>query len=411
MDFDMPSQVDPRRMAVRTWLADHPNPTGRQISEAGYVVSHWPPPWGLSADPMHQVIIDEEFERAEVKRPDNAIGIGWAAPVILMAGSQAQQDRYLPSIFSGDEYWCQLFSEPDSGSDLASLATRAVRDGDEYVINGSKIWTSYGHKSQFGILLARTDPEAAKHKGISYFIMPMDTPGLTMQPIIDMATAHSFNQVFFDDVRIPVDLRVGEEGEGWRLAVATLSNERASLSSGGSLWGIGPTARTLVDLVRESGGAADATMRDRLAEMYCESEVLRLMQLRMLSARLKGQTPGPEASAQKILSDEHGQHVMQFAKDFAGAAGLLEGSGPAGPVPMLQQDGLTEINFPRGSDSQFPDVDPIWHYGFVFQPALTLGGGTFAIQRNILAEQALGLPREPDVEAGQTWAETRRSRG
>lgn len=406
----MPSHDDPRRMAVRTWLADHPNPTGRQMSEAGYVVPHWPAPWGLDANPMHQVIIDEEFERAEVKRPDNAIGIGWAAPVILMAGTQAQQERYLPPILSGDEYWCQLFSEPDSGSDLASLATRAVRDGDEYVINGSKIWTSYGHKSQFGILLARTDPEAAKHRGISYFIMPMDSPGLTMQPIIDMATAHSFNHVFFDDVRIPVDLRIGEEGEGWRLAVATLSNERASLSSGGSLWGIGPTARTLIDLVRESGGVSNVRMRDRLAQVYCESEVLRLMQLRMLSARLKGQTPGPEASAQKILSDEHGQHVMQFAKDFAGTAGLLEGSGPAGPVPVLQQDGLTEINFPRGADSQFPDVDPIWHYGFVFHPALTLGGGTFAIQRNIVAEQALGLPREPDVEAGQTWAETRRSR-
>ena len=406
----MPSHDDPRRLAVRRWLADHPNPTGRQMSEAGYVVPHWPAPWGLDADPMHQVIIDEEFERAGVKRPDNAIGIGWAAPVILMAGTEAQQARYLPPILSGDEYWCQLFSEPDSGSDLASLATRAVRDGDEYVINGSKIWTSYGHKSQFGILLARTDPDAAKHRGISYFIMPMDTPGLTMQPIIDMATAHSFNHVFFDDVRIPVDLRVGEEGEGWRLAVATLSNERASLSSGGSLWGIGPTARTLIDLVRQSGGVSDPRIRDRLAQVYCESEVLRLMQLRMLSARLKGQTPGTEASAQKILSDEHGQHVMQFAKDFAGTAGLLEGSGPPGPVPVLQQDGLTEINFPRGADSQFPDVDPIWHYGFVFQPALTLGGGTFAIQRNIVAEQALGLPREPDVEAGQTWSETRRSR-
>ena len=321
----MPSHDDPRRMAVRTWLADHPNPTGRQMSEAGYVVPHWPAPWGLDANPMHQVIIDEEFERAEVKRPDNAIGIGWAAPVILMAGTQAQQERYLPPILSGDEYWCQLFSEPDSGSDLASLATRAVRDGDEYVINGSKIWTSYGHKSQFGILLARTDPEAAKHRGISYFIMPMDSPGLTMQPIIDMATAHSFNHVFFDDVRIPVDLRIGEEGEGWRLAVATLSNERASLSSGGSLWGIGPTARTLIDLVRESGGVSNVRMRDRLAQVYCESEVLRLMQLRMLSARLKGQTPGPEASAQKILSDEHGQHHTRVEFSRNRHRGLLPG--------------------------------------------------------------------------------------
>ncbi len=404
----MPADDDPRRLAVRAWLAEHPAPTGRQVSEAGYVVPHWPAPWGLEADPMHQVVIDEEFTRAGVKRSDNAIGIGWAGPVLLAAGTEEQRNRYLPKILSGEEYWCQLFSEPDSGSDLAGLSTRAVRDGDEYVINGSKIWSSYAHKSQFGILLARTDPNAAKHKGISYFIMPMDSPGLTMQPIIDMSTAHSFNQVFFDEVRIPVANRVGADGDGWRLAVATLSNERASLSSGGSLWGIGPTARTLVDLVRDSGGVSDPIARDRLAQIYCESEVLRLMQLRMLSARLKGQTPGPEASAQKILSDEHGQHIMQFAKDSAGAHGLLEGSGPSGAVPILERDGLTEINFPSGPASQFPEVDPIWHYGFVFQPALTLGGGTFAIQRNIVGEQALGLPREPDVEAGKSWAQTRR---
>ncbi len=403
----MPAADDPRRMAVRAWLAEHPEPAGQEISEAGYVVPHWPAPWGLNADPMHQVIIDEEFVRAGVKRFDNAIGIGWAAPVILASGTDEQRARYLPKIFSGDEYWCQLFSEPDSGSDLAGLATRAVRDGDEYVISGTKTWTSYAHKSQFGILLARTDPDVAKHKGISYFLLPMDLPGISMQPIIDMSTAHSFNQVFLDEVRIPVANRIGEEGDGWRLAVATLLNERASLSSGGSLWGVGPTARTLVDLVRASGGSGDPILRDRLAEIYVESEVLRLMQLRMLSARLNGQTPGPEASAQKILSDEHGQHVMQFAKDYAGTSGLLEGSGPPGGVPIHEQDGLTEINFPRGDASQFPDVDPIWHYGFVFQPALTLGGGTFAIQRNIVAEQALGLPREPDVQAGQSWSETR----
>ncbi len=403
----MPTADDPRRMAVRAWLAEHPAPSGQEISEAGYVVPHWPAPWGFNADPMHQVIIDEEFVRAGVKRSDNAIGIGWAAPVILAAGTDEQRARFLPKIFSGDEYWCQLFSEPDSGSDLASLATRAVRDGKEYVISGSKIWTSYAHKSHFGILLARTDPDVAKHKGISYFLLPMDLPGLSMQPIIDMSTAHSFNQVFLDEVRIPVANRVGGEGDGWRLAVATLLNERASLSSGGALWGVGPTARTLVDLVRAAGGVRDPILRDRLAGIYSESEVLRLMQLGMLSARLKGRTPGPEASAQKILSDEHGQHVMQFAKDYAGASGLLEGSGPSGDVPAHQQDGLTEINFPRGDASQFPDVDPIWHYGFVFQPALTLGGGTFAIQRNIVAEIALGLPREPDVQAGKSWSETR----
>ncbi|MEL7210931.1 MAG: acyl-CoA dehydrogenase family protein, partial [Actinomycetota bacterium] len=227
-DFDLPPDDDPRRLAVRAWLDQHPSPSGRTLVEAGYVVPHWPEPWGLDADPMHQLIIDDELRRAGVSRPANPIGIGWAAPTILMAGTPEQQQRFLPPLLAAEEMWCQLFSEPDAGSDLAALSTRAERDGDEYVINGAKIWTSYGHLCDFGILIARTDPDAPKHKGISYFICPMDQPGLTMSPIVDMTTAHSFNQVFFDDMRLPVGLRVGDEGDGWRLAKVTLSNERVS---------------------------------------------------------------------------------------------------------------------------------------------------------------------------------------
>ncbi len=353
---------------------------------------------------MHQLIIDDELRRAGVELPSNAIGIGWAGPTILAAGTDEQKQRYLLPILSGEEIWCQLFSEPEAGSDLANLSTRAVRDGDEYVVNGSKIWTSYGHISKFGILIARTDPDVRKHRGISYFICPMDLPGISMSPIIDMTTAHSFNQVFFDDVRIPASLRIGDEGDGWRLAKVTLSNERVSLSSGGSLWGEGPSAEMLIDLVRSAGGAADPATRQRLARLYCESEVLRLSRLRTLSARIAGRAPGPEASIQKALSDEHGQNVMEAAKALAGTAGMLEGSGPAGEVPAPARRGATEINFERDI---FPEVDPVWHYGFVFSPALTIGGGTFAIQRNIVAELVLGLPREPDVQRGLSWSESR----
>ncbi|HEX4982737.1 MAG TPA: acyl-CoA dehydrogenase family protein [Ilumatobacteraceae bacterium] len=411
MDFDLPADDDPRRLAIRAWLTDHPRPTGRQLAEAGYVVPHWPAPWGLDADPLHQLIIDDELRAAGVARPSNPIGIGWAAPTILLAGTDEQKQRFLPPILSGEEFWCQLFSEPDSGSDLASLATRAERDGDEYVVNGSKIWSSGAHHAQYGILIVRTDPNVPKHKGISYFICPMDTPGLSMSPIVDMTTAHSFNQVFFDDMRLPASLRVGDEGDGWRLAKVTLSNERVSLSSAGSLWGEGPSAEALLDLVRASvgsnGGVADPLLRDRLARLHCEAEVLRLNRLRSLSATLQGRTPGAEASIQKIMADEHGQHVMALAKDLAGADGVLAGSGPSGAIPVRMRSGATEIRFPRGAASQYPDVDPIWHYGYLFAPALTLGGGTFAVQRNIVAEQVLGLPREPDVERGMSWAETR----
>jgi alkylation response protein AidB-like acyl-CoA dehydrogenase len=231
-----------------------------------------------------------------------------------------------------------------------------------------------------------------------------------MSPIIDMTTAHSFNQVFFNDVRIPESLRVGAEGDGWRLAKVTLTNERVMLSSAGSLWGAGPSAAMLIDLLRRNGGVRDPILRQRVAALHCEAEVLRLNRLRTLSARLAGATPGAEASIQKIMSDEHGQHVMQLAKDTTGAHGLLIGSGPAGPLPLAAQRGATDINVAVDVEEDlFPDVDHVWHYGFLFSPALTLGGGTFAVQRNIVAELVLGLPREPDVQAGLSWAQAQRA--
>ncbi len=406
MDFDFPADDDPRRLEVRAWIEAHPSPTAQELADSGYVVPHWPEPYGLAAEPMHQLIIDEELRRAGIARPSNPIGLGWSGPTILLAGTEEQKATYLPGMITGEDFWCQLFSEPDAGSDLAALATRAERDGDEYVVNGSKIWTSGGHHAKYGILIARTDPDVPKHKGISYFICPMDLPGISMTPIVDMTTAHSFNQVFFDDVRIPADLRIGEDGDGWRLAKVTLSNERVSLSSAGSLWGEGPSAAMLIDLVRAGGGLADPRMRQRVAALHSEAEVLRLNRLRTLSARLAGRTPGPEASIQKAMADEHGQHVMELAKELAGSAGMIAGSGPAGDIPGSGRRGATEVNFER---DLFADVDPIWHYGFLFSPALTLGGGTFAVQRNIVAEMELGLPREVNVEQGLSWAESRRT--
>ncbi len=408
MDFDLPPDDHPARRNVRDWLAAHPEPTANDLAEGGYVVPHWPAPWGLGADPIEQLVIDDELSAAGVRRPSNPIGIGWAAPTIFLAGTPEQHERYLPRILSGEDIWCQLFSEPDAGSDLASLSCRAVKDGDEYVVNGSKIWSSGAHHSKYGILIARTDPDQPKHKGISYFICPMDLPGITLSPIVDMTTAHSFNQVFFDNVRIPASLLVGKENDGWRLAKVTLSNERVSLSSAGSLWGVGPSADELIELIRGAGGLDDPVLRDRAAALHVEAQLLHLNRMRSLSATLNGKTPGPEASIQKIMADEHGQHVMALAKDLTGAAGMLTGSGPVGKIPASMQSGPTENNLAAEiSARQFPDVDPIWHYGYLFSPALTLGGGTFAVQRNIVAEHVLGLPREPDVQRGMTWAQTR----
>jgi alkylation response protein AidB-like acyl-CoA dehydrogenase len=374
MDFELPSADDPRRVEVRRWLEANPAPSGWQLAEAGYVAPHWPKPWGLEADPIHQLIIDDELKRARVSRPSNMIGIGWGGPTILHAGTEAQKDRYLMPMLAGEEIWCQLFSEPGAGSDLANLRTRAVRDGDEWVLNGQKIWTSMGHLAKFGILIARTDPGAPKHQGISYFICPMDTPGIEVRPIIEMTGAHMFNEVFFTDARIPAENLVGDVNGGWSLAKVTLGNERVSLSSGGVLWGMGPTAFDLLDRVRSHGGCADALLRQRLARLHTEATLLDLIRLRTVSARIKGEPPGAEASIRKILADEHGQRTMGLAKDLTGAAGMLGA----------------------------PDE---WGYGFLFAPALTVGGGTGEVQRNIVAERVLGLPHDVDVEAGRSWAE------
>jgi alkylation response protein AidB-like acyl-CoA dehydrogenase len=364
--------------ALRSFVAQnapdgaYPSDWARRFAGAGYVVPHWPRPWGLDATPAQQLALDEVARELRVPRPMNPIGIGWAGPTLLVAGTDEQRARWLPGILDGSDIWCQLFSEPGAGSDLAGLTTRAVRDGDEYVVNGQKVWTTLAHIAQFGILLARTDPTAEAHHGISYFVVDMRTPGITVQPLVQMTGTHEFNEVFFENVRIPAANLVGVEHDGWRLAKVTLGNERVSLSGEGALWGRGPTAADVVALVRDHGGSDDPILRQRVAQLYIESEVLRLIRLRTVSARVRGLEPGPEASVRKALSDEHGQHVMALAKDLAGTHALLADIGP------------------------YAEADTTgWHYGYLYSRALTIGGGTSEVQRNILAERVLGLPRDP----------------
>jgi alkylation response protein AidB-like acyl-CoA dehydrogenase len=380
VDFALPADDDPRRLEVRSWLERHPSPSGRELAERGLVAPHWPEPYGLGADPTLQLIVDDELRRAGVRRPENTIGIGWAGPTILHSGSAEQMERYLLPLLAGEEIWCQLFSEPGAGSDLASLTTRAERDGEEWVVRGQKVWTSFAHVARFGILLARTDPAAPQHKGVSYFICPMDAEGVTVRPLVDMTGAHAFNEVFLDEVRLAAGNLVGREGEGWSLAKVTLGNERVSLSGSGALWGMGPTAEDLVELVRRRGGVTDPLLRQRLAQVWSESEVLRLLRLRTVSAAVSGLEPGPEASVRKAIADEHGQHVMDLAHDLIGARGMLAGAGPG----------------VEGNSS----AEGVWYFGFLFAPALTIGGGTAQVQRNIIAERTLGLPHDP-AAAGQ----------
>ncbi|HEY8215977.1 MAG TPA: acyl-CoA dehydrogenase family protein [Acidimicrobiia bacterium] len=379
--MDLPPEAEPHRAEVREWIAAQrtdggwPPDVAVRLAEAGYVAPHWPAPWGLDAGPVQQLAIDAELRAAGVPWPFNPIGIGWAGPTLLVAGTPEQQERWIPPILDGSEMWCQLFSEPGAGSDLASLSTRATRDGEEWIVEGQKVWTTFAHLARWGILLARTDPDADPHLGISYFVVDMRDPGITVHPIRQMDGKTDFNAVFLDRVRVPAPNLVGEVHDGWRLAKVTLGNERVSLSGEGALWGQGPTAHDLLEMVRAHGGARDPVLRQRLAALFVEAEVLRLIRLRTLSARVRGLEPGPEASVRKALADEHGQHVMSAALDLAGTAAVLRDRGPYGAET------------------------PLWADGYLYSRALTIGGGTSEVQRNIIGERVLGLPRDPAAGA------------
>ena len=359
------------RRELREWLTVHPRPTGRDLAEAGLVAPHLPAPWGRDASPVDQLVIDDELRQAGVTRPVNPIGIGWAGPTIVHAGTEEQQQRWMPRLLSGQDFWCQLFSEPNAGSDLASLQTRAIRDGDEWVITGQKVWTSYAHIASWGILLARTSDEGAPQNGISYFICPMNAPGIDIRPIVDMTGDHAFNEVFLDEVRIPADHLIGDVNEGWRLAKVTLGNERVSLSGEGALWGRGPSANDLVNLAK--GESLTALQRESLVKCWSHGEILRLLRIRTLSAVLAGREPGPEASVRKALADDHGQEIMGLAVEFAGVGAMDSSVGPFGLTGNAAQT---------------------WRHGFLYAQALTIGGGTSVVQRNIIAERVLQLPKE-----------------
>jgi len=314
------------------------------------------------------------MRRAGVSKPVNPIGIGHCGPILVAIASDEQRQRYLWPMLTGEELWCQLFSEPGAGSDLASLSTRAVRDGDVYVVNGQKIWTSLAKQAKFGILIARTRTDTTKHRGISYFIIPMDLPGIEVRPITSMTGdgGFGFNEVFFTDVRVPAENLIGEENLGWGMAKTTLANERVSLSTGGGLqWGYGPSARDLVAHYRHNRGTLDPVRRQEVVDAYIEGEILRYHRMRMISAAVN-KKPGPDASLRKALADPHGKRVFTLAKDLMGAHGMLDTNGVLGEE---------------------------WDRGFLFSPALTIGGGTSEVLRNIIAERLLGLPHDPEVDA------------
>ena len=399
MDFNDTPQEAEFRAKAHAWLADHaelrdPDEVGRDmlgeredpetIREAkawqakkydeGWAVLTWPKEYGgQGLGRMENVIWNQE--EAKFKTPPNiyTIGHGMLGPTIMAHGTPEQKQKYIPDMARGQVVWCQLFSEPAAGSDLAGLRSTAVRDGDDWVLNGQKIWSTGAHYSDWGMIVVRTDPNVAKHAGLTYFIVDMHSPGIEIRPIKQINGGSGFNEVFFTDVKIPGENQLGGEGDGWRVALTTLMNERVAIGAG---TGAG-RFKDLVRLARQSrrGGKPaieDGAVRQKLASIYIRSKGLQYTGMRTLSALSQGQTPGPEGSIGKAVGAPLAQEIANFAIELEGAAGgLLDDAAP---------------------------MEALWQNAYLGAPGIRIAGGTDEILRNIIAERVLRMPPEMRVD-------------
>ena len=376
MDLTLsPSELE-FRDEVRSWLEEnHPGPTPegdeagfefrrdwqRKLNERGWAGLSWPEQYGGSgATLFEQAIFSEEVARAGAPGMANTLGLAMGGPTVIGHGSDEQKERYLAPILSADEIWCQGFSEPQSGSDLASLKTKAVRSGDEWLVTGQKVWTTMAHQAKWCMLLARTDPNAAKHRGLTYFLMDMEQDGVEIRPLRQITGEAEFNELFIEEARIPHENIVGGENNGWSVAITTLMHERAGLAFALQVT-VQIALRELLDRARETGAAKDPIMRQRFAQVYAEAQVLRLTAYRGLTKLQADGAPGPEGSLGKWHWAEVNQSLTELALDLAGPRAQL--------------------------------VDDPWTYRYLRARANSIEGGTTEILKNIVAERVLGLPR------------------
>ena len=345
-------------------------------ADDGWACITWPKEYGgRGASSIQNVIWNQEENKFDVPPNLFSIGQGMLAPTIMAHGTQQQKDLYIEKLLRADEIWCQLFSEPDAGSDLAGLRTTAVKDGDEWVINGQKIWTSGAHYSDRGMIVTRTDPAAKKHAGITYFIVDMDAPGVEIRPIKQISGSSDFNEVFFTDVRVPDSYRVGAVNDGWRGAITTLMNERATIGAGGAF---GAGINELLELAKQTGwngrpAIEDPAVRQRIADFYVKLKGLEYTGFRTLTALSRGTTPGPENAIGKMIGAPLRQELTAFAMELQGAAGIV-------------------------ADASVAPSEGGFQLGYLAAPGLRLAGGTDEILHNILAERVLGLPGEVRVD-------------
>jgi alkylation response protein AidB-like acyl-CoA dehydrogenase len=353
---------------------------------------------GLALNARLQAVVYDELQKGARTYYEplihNPIGIGMGAPVVATYGSEELKQQLLRRIFTGEDIWCQLFSEPSAGSDVAGLATRAERDGDAWIVNGQKVWTTLAHISRWGMLLARTDPDVPKHDGLSYFLLDMHAPGVDVRPLYQITGEAEFNEVFMNDVRIPQEHLLGKEGQGWRVAITTLMNERSALGGGSSRKGGGPIT-ILIDLLKRDGAprsaVEDALLRDRVTKLYIQSEMLRLTGVRARAATRSGGNPGPEGSVGKLAQSDLYMQIWECCADVMGSDTLVYEPGYALRQEVERSD--RRINA---------------KYQLLRSRANSIEGGTSEIMRNILGERVLGLPGEPRVDKEVPWKDVPR---
>ncbi len=344
--------------------------------DAGLARITWEPEFGgRNGTTVEQIVWGQEESKYAVPNVPFIIGLGMIAPTLRAVGTDAQKQRYLTKLLRGEEIWSQLFSEPGAGSDVASLSTTATRDGDEWVINGQKVWTSGAQYSDYGEIVCRTNPDAEKHKGITAFIVDMRAPGVTIKPLKQMNGGSGFNEVFFDDVRVPHENVLGDVNEGWTVAITTLMNERVAIGSGGG-GGSGGGINSIIALARQRGVNGDPRVRQQLADLYTKSRIQKFLSMRTLTAATKGKVPGPEGSIGKLLGGRMMTEMGELTMAIAGPSAI------AG-----------ELRYSQGT---------------LGAPAGHIAGGSDEVMKNIIGERVLGLPGEPRPDKGVSWKEVPR---
>ena len=395
MDFTLTPDQEALRKRVRAWLAESipddwkkfglsevPRPEAyeflrkwqKTLHDAGFIGLTWPKEYGGQGQTfVEEMILHEEMALQKAPPVLNILGVGMAGPTIIAYGTEEQKQRYPAKILACEEIWCQGYSEPNSGSDLASLQTRAVKDGEYWVINGQKVWTSLAHIADWMMLLARTDPDAPRHKGITYFLLDMKAPGVTVKPLKQITGDAEFNEVFFDNVRVHERQILGSVNNGWAVGLTTLMYERLALGFGLQVR-LRITLESLIDMARQMDTRGrcitkDPVMRQKLAQMWIDTEVFKYTGARAITKLLRGELPGPEASAGKMMWVEGHQRVQELAMEILGPFGQLS------------------------HGSEWAVADGLWQHTFLRSRANSIEGGTTEIQRNIIGERVLGLPK------------------